>query len=76
MLSAYIASVNAYHNRSKSRSEQQGSRRPSLDAWYTALHSAECAQGYFRDAEDMRKEGDIHSADLTVNDGLVELQAR
>jgi hypothetical protein len=72
MLSAYIAGLKAYHNRSNDR----GKQRPSFDAWDRALQSAELAQINFREAETQRKGDDIASADVTVNKALVALKTR
>jgi len=76
MLSAYIAGLKAYHNRSNDMGKQEGLKRPSLDAWDRALQSAELAQTNFREAESQRKGGDIASADVTVNGALAALRTR
>ena len=76
MLSAYIAGLKAYYNRSKDKGEKQGSMRPSLYGWDEALQSAELAQTKFREAEHHRKDGDIDSADGTVDRALLALQTR
>jgi len=74
MLSAYIAGLKAYHNRSNDRGKQEGSKRLSFGAWDRALQSAELARTNFREAETQRKGGDITSADVTVNGALVALR--
>ena len=76
MLSAYIAGLKAYRVRSKDKGKKQGAKRPSLDGWDQALQSAELARTRFREAEGQRKDGDIHSADMTVNGALVALHMR
>jgi hypothetical protein len=76
MLSAYIAGLKACYNKSKDKGEKEGSTRPSLDGWDKALQSAVRAREIFREAEDQRKDGDIDSADVTVNKALVVLQTR
>jgi len=76
MLSAYIAGLKAYYNKSKNKREKQGSKRPSLDGWDKALQSADRAQEIFREAEDQRKDGHIDSADVTISKALVALQTR
>jgi hypothetical protein len=76
MLSAYIAGLEAYHGRSKERGKQEGLKRPSFDAWDSALQTAQFAQTKFREAEAQRKAGDITSADLTVKKALDELSTR
>ncbi|KAM6503629.1 hypothetical protein JOM56_000572 [Amanita muscaria] len=60
MLSAYIAGLKA----------------PSLDGWDRALQSADRALGGFREAEVQRKDGDLDSADATVDQALLALQER
>ncbi|KIL63109.1 hypothetical protein M378DRAFT_80181 [Amanita muscaria Koide BX008] len=67
MLSAYIAGLKAYY---------QGLKRPSLDGWDRALQSADRALGGFREAEVQRKDGDLDSADATVDQALLALQER
>jgi len=74
MLSAYIAGLKAYHNRSNDMGKREGSKRPSFDAWDRALQSAELAQTNFREAESQREGGDIASADVTVNGALAALR--
>jgi hypothetical protein len=76
MLSAYIAGLQAYYNRSEDKGTQQGSKRPSLDGWEQAFQSAKCALAAFRKAEGQRKAGDIDSADATVEEALLALHVR
>lgn len=71
MLSAYIAGLKAYYAEEKGR--MQGSKRPSLDG-YRALQSADRALAGFREAEVQRKDGDLDSADATVDQALLALQ--
>lgn len=54
----------------------QGLKKPSLDVWDQALQSAECALAAFREAESQRKDGDLDSADATVDQALLALQER
>jgi hypothetical protein len=76
MLSAYIAGLKAYYNRSEEKGKKQGLNRPSLDGWDRALPSAERALAAFREAEGQRKGSDIDSADATVDQALLALQER
>lgn len=76
MLCAYLSSLQAYHERSKRRGEKQGSKRPSFDGWDVALKSAEDALATFRQAESQRQNGDLDSADTTVQEALRALQKR
>jgi hypothetical protein len=76
MLSAYIAGLNAHYVRSKEMGRKEGSKRPSLDGWDTALQSAGCALAAFREAEVQREHGDLDSADATVDQGLLALHKR
>jgi hypothetical protein len=76
MLSAYIAGMKAYYNRSQEKGKNQGSKRPSLDGWDLARRSAERALAEFREAEGQRKRGDLDSADATVGRALLSLQER
>jgi hypothetical protein len=76
MLSAYIAGLRAYQQRSKKKGEKEGSKRPSLDGWDRAFQLAELARQQFRQAEDERAKGDIASADVTVKGALIELKTR
>ena len=74
MLSAYIAGLKAYYNRSQEKGKKQGST--SLDGWDRALQSAECALAAFREAEGQREGGDLNFADATVDRALLALQDR
>jgi hypothetical protein len=76
MLSAYIAGLKAYYNRSEEKGKKQGSKRPSLDGCDRALQSAERALAAFREAEGQREGGDLDSADVTVDQALLALQER
>ena len=76
MLSAYIAGLQAYYNRSEHKGTKQGSKRPSLDGWDRALQSAKRALAAFRQAEGQRKAGDIDFADATVEEALGALHER
>ncbi|KAF8325768.1 uncharacterized protein EI90DRAFT_3146606 [Cantharellus anzutake] len=73
MLSAYIAGLKAGYNHSKNEGKTEGS---SFDEWDRALRSAERAQATFRKAEVQRQEGNIVSADATVDEALLALQER
>ncbi|KAM6492144.1 hypothetical protein JOM56_011868 [Amanita muscaria] len=74
MLSAYIAGLKAYYIRSEENGRKQGSKRPSLDGWDRALQSADRALAGFREAAVQRKDGDLDSADATVDQALLALQ--
>ena len=76
MLSAYIAGLQAYYNRSEENGKKQGSKRPSLDGWDRALQSANRVLAAFRKAEGQRKAKDIDSADATVEEALLALHER
>ena len=76
MLSAYIAGLKAYYVRSEEKGRKQGSKRPSLDGWDRARQSADRALAAFREAEVQRKDGDLDSADATVDRALLALQER
>ena len=76
MLSAYIAGLKAYYVRSEEKGRKQGSKRPSLDGWDRALQSADRALAAFREAEVQRKDGDLDSADATIDRALLALQER
>ncbi|KAF8622535.1 hypothetical protein AX15_006941 [Amanita polypyramis BW_CC] len=76
MLSAYIAGLKAYYARSEEMGRKKGSKRPSLDGWDRALQSAGRALAAFREAEVQRKDGDLDSADATVDQALLALQER
>jgi len=73
MLSAYIVGLKAYYIQ---LGRKQGSKRPSLDGWDRALQSADRALAAFREAEVQRKDGDLDSADATVDQALLALQER
>jgi hypothetical protein len=75
MLSAYIAGLKAYFVREE-KGRKQGSKRPRLDGWDRALQSADRALAAFREAEVQRKDGDLDSADATVDQALLALQER
>ncbi|KAF8233174.1 hypothetical protein L208DRAFT_1268124, partial [Tricholoma matsutake] len=74
MLSAYIAGLTAYYDRSEDKGKNQGSKRPSLHGWDRALQSAKRALAAFREAEDQREGGDLDSADTIVDEALLALQ--
>jgi len=74
MLSAYIAGLKAYYVRSEEMGRKQGSKRPSLDGWDRACQSADRALAAFREAEVQRKDGNLDSADATVDQALLALQ--
>jgi len=74
MLCAYISGLTAYHGRSKVRGEKQGSKRPSFDKWDEALKSAQDALMICRTAESQRRNGDLDSADASVQEGICALQ--
>ena len=76
MLSAYIAGLKAYYVRSEEKGRKQGLKRPSPDGWDRALQSADRALAAFREAEVQRKDGDLDSADATVDQALLALQER
>lgn len=76
MLSAYISALNAYHDRSALTGKREGVKRPSFDGWDQALKSAEDALATFRKAEAQRKDGDVDSADMSVQEGLSLLHER
>jgi hypothetical protein len=76
MLSAYIAGLKAYYVRLEEKGRKQGSKRPSLDGWDRARQSADRALAAFREAEVQRKDGDLDSADATVDQALLALQER
>ncbi|KAM6492127.1 hypothetical protein JOM56_011851 [Amanita muscaria] len=74
MLSAYIAGLKAYYIQSEENGRKQGSKIPSLDGWDRALQSADRALAGFREAAVQRKDGDLDSADATVDQALLALQ--
>jgi hypothetical protein len=74
MLSAYIAGLKANYVKSKEKRRKQGSKRPSSDGWDLALQSADRALAAFRNAEVQRKDGNLDSADATVDQALLALQ--
>lgn len=82
MLRAYVAGLKAYYNRLQEKAqnwEKQGltsAKKPSLDGWDQALQSAECALAAFREAERLHKDGDLDSADATVDQALLALRNR
>ena len=76
MLSAYIAGLKANYVQSEEKGKRQGSKRPNLDGWDRALQSADRALAAFRQAEVQRKDGDLDSADATVDQALLALQGR
>ncbi|KIL56849.1 hypothetical protein M378DRAFT_88746, partial [Amanita muscaria Koide BX008] len=76
MLSAYIAGLKAYYIQSEENGRKQGSKIPSLDGWDRALQSADRALAGFREAAVQRKDGDLDSADATVDQALLALQER
>ncbi|KAF8313497.1 uncharacterized protein EI90DRAFT_2949824 [Cantharellus anzutake] len=72
MLSAYIAGLKAYNNRSLGKGKKWG--LTDLDEWDKPLQSAEDALVAFRKAEDLREGGDLDGADTTVDKALLALQ--
>jgi hypothetical protein len=76
MLSAYIAGLKASYIQSEEKGKRQGSERPNLDGWVLALQSADRALAAFRQAEVQRKDGNLDSADATVDQALLALQER
>ena len=73
MLNAYIARLKV---QLEEKGRKQGLKRPSLDGWDQALQLANCALAGFREAEVQRKNGDLDSADATVDQALLVLQER
>jgi hypothetical protein len=76
MLNAYIASLKVNYVRLEEKGRKQGLKTPSLDGWDQALQSANRALAGFREAEVQRKDGDLDSADATVDQALLVLQER
>jgi hypothetical protein len=76
MLSAYIAGLQAYYNRSEGKGKKLGSKRPRFDGWDRALQSATRALAAFRKAEGQRQAKDIDSADAIVEEALLALHER
>ena len=76
MLCAYISSLQAYNDGSKGRGEKEGSKSISFDKWDEALTSAQDALMTFREAESHRHNGDLDSADTSVQEALCALQKR
>ena len=76
MLNGYISALNAYCDRSASKGDREGLKRPSLDGWEQALKLAEDALKTFRKADSQRKDGNIDSADTSVVDGFNLLRKR
>ncbi|KAF8321431.1 uncharacterized protein EI90DRAFT_3001446 [Cantharellus anzutake] len=73
MLSAYIAGLKAYYNREEDMGKE-GLKRLSFGGWDRALQLAEHAQEAFREAEVQCKEGNIVSANVTIDAALLALQ--
>ncbi|KAF5383287.1 hypothetical protein D9615_004801 [Tricholomella constricta] len=72
MLSAYFAGLQAYYNRSE-EGKKQYHKRLSSDELDRAIQPAQRALAAFREAEGLRKAGDIVSADATVEEALLAL---
>jgi hypothetical protein len=70
MLCAYISGLKAYHKQSKRSREMEGL------GWDEALKSAENALIALRKAESHCHNGDLDSADASVQEGLCALQKR
>ena len=76
LLSAYIACLKAYYDRSEQKAKKQGSKRRNVDGWDRALQSAKCALAATKKAVDQREGGDLDSADAVVDEALLALRER
>jgi hypothetical protein len=76
LLCGYIASIDAYRNRSASRGTEQSKLRKSLDKWDGAVKSASEALTKFRFAETKRQNKDSAGANETVREALTVLKLR
>jgi len=76
LLSAYVSSLKAYHNRAVIKNTRAGQLRKSLDKWEVAMSSATIALDKFRDAETKRQARLTDEANSIVQEAMAALMCR